>query len=164
MNWIEDIEFRRDGADGVEAVLADGSVVPGIRFVQLFPLRKPDRFVSVIRCKTGDQEREELGVLKDLSRLTREQRELVDEELRRCFFLPEIESISKVVISGGVDEWSISTSRGERTIFVCDRKQSIHICDDGMIIVTDVDKCRYRITNPEKLDPQSIYLLERVMP
>jgi len=164
MNWIEDMEFRRDGADGVEAVLPDGSVVSGIRFVQLFPLRNPGRFISVIRRKTREQEKKELGVLKDLAHLPRDQRKLVEEELRRGFFLPEIESITKVVVTGGVDEWSISTNRGEKTIFVCDRKQSIHVCDDGMILVTDMDKCRYRITRPEKLDPQSSYLLERAMP
>lgn len=164
MKWIEDIEFRKDAGDGVEAVLPDGTVVPNIRFVQLFPLRKPDQFISVIRSKSKDGDREELGVLKKLARLPKAQRALVREELHRCFFLPEIEAIRKVVITGGIDEWSVVTSRGDKTLFVCDRKQSIHICDDGMILVTDMDKCRYRISNPDELDLQSKFLLERVMP
>ena len=33
-----------------------------------------------------------------------------------------------------------------------------------MVFVTDSDKCRYRIRNPEKLDALSQHLLERAMP
>ena len=164
MKWLEDIQFRRDGADGVEAVLPDGTVEQGICFVRLFPLRHPDRFVSVIRSKDGERRREELGVLRSLEGLSAEERELVTAELRRSFFLPEIEAIRKLVVTGGVDEWHVATDRGEKILFICDRKQSIHVCDDGMVFVTDMDKCRYRITHPEKLDSLSKYLLERAMP
>lgn len=164
MKWIEDVEFRTDGGDGIEAVLPDGGIVPGIRFVQLFPLRKPNEFISVIRSKNKEEEKQELGVIKNLAGLPQQQRELIRVELRRCFFLPEIESIRKVVTVGGIDELTVSTSRGDKTVFVCDRKQSIHVCDDGMILLTDMDKCRYCISHPERLDTQSKYLLERVMP
>jgi len=163
MNWLRDITFRRDGGHGVEAVRPDGTAKRDIRFVQLFPLRCPGRYVSVIRRKSGSRPREELGVLRDLAELPRDQRRLVEEELRRSFFLPEIEAIREVIMAGGVDEWHVATDRGDKVLFVTDRKQSIRISEDGMIFVTDLDKCRYRIRRPADLDPLSRRLLDRAM-
>lgn len=164
MRWLEKITFRKHGVDGVEVVMPDGTIVSGIRFVQLFPLRDPHRFVSVIREKRGESEEKELGVLEALDDLPRGQQALVREALKRSFFLPEITAIRKVVTAGGIDEWIVSTDRGDKTIVVCDRKQSIHFCHDGMLLITDMDKCRYRITRPEELDPNSKHLLEQAMP
>lgn len=164
MKWIDDMTFERDGADGVQAVLPDGTVEHGIRFVQLFPLRHPKGFISVIRLKSGDRKQEELGILRDLSALPADQRHLVKEEIKRSFFLPEITAIRKVDSTSGVDEWHVVTDRGDKVLFICDRKQNIHVADDGMIFVTDMDKCRYRITRPQELDGLSQHLLERAMP
>jgi hypothetical protein len=164
MQWLTNITFRRDGAGGVDAVLPDGVIEHSIRFVQLFPLRNPGAFVAVI-CNAHDNARKrELGIIEDLAQLPPPQRQLVQAELRHSFLLPEIETIRKIVTTGGVDEWHVTSDRGAKVLFICDRKQSIHVCDDGMLLVTDMDKCRYRITHPEQLDALSQYLLERAMP
>ena len=164
MKWLEDVTFRRTGTDRIEAVMPAGNALPVIRFTRLFPLRDPERFISVICEDSHDADEQELGVLKTLTDLPADQQAIVRDELKRSFFLPEIVSIRKVTIAGGIDEWHVATDRGDKTIILCDRKQSIHVCHDGMLLVTDMDKCRYRITHPDQLDSTSKHHLERVMP
>ena len=164
MKHIDDtVEFRKNSAGDIDAIMPDGCITTDVRFVQLFPLRNPDQFISIVYDTPQEKKGEELGVIQELKELSKDKQKLVKGALKRSFFLPEIEAIKKVTISGGIDEWHVVTDRGDKIITICDRKQSIHTCSDGIVLVTDMDKCRYRMSSPDRLDNASRHMLERVM-
>lgn len=164
MNWLENFKLTLEEPHGMTIKLDDGTIHHGVRFVQLFPLRMPQSFISVIATDKNGKHESEIGIIRQLDQVEPQARKLILNELQRSFFLPEIQALRKLDITGGIDELIVITDRGEKTLFICDRKQSIHTTDDGMLLITDMDKCRYRITNPNSLSPESRHLLEKIMP
>ncbi len=157
-----DIEFRSEPPNRLSALLPDGTVLEDVRVASLFPLRKPGRIVSVYRG-TGS-EREEIGLITDMKSFCDDQRKLLTDCLAFSHFLPEITDVIRVTHSAGVDEWVVETDRGKTVFYLTDRRNNIAISDDGILLITDIDKCRYRITDHRRMRPRSRGLIERVLP
>ncbi len=106
----------------------------------------------------------EIGILRDINDLPAAQRELILDELKQRHFLPEVLDIIAIRMSNGMDEWNVLTDRGEKRLFVGNRKESIAVTDENMLIITDVDKCRYRVADYTALSPQAVSLVGRALP
>jgi len=76
-----------------------------------FPFSHPHGYVSL-----RDAKGEEVGVIRDLSELPREARELIEEELDRRYLQPRITHIENVRERFGGVEWEVETDRGPRRI------------------------------------------------
>ncbi len=149
--------------DGLlSATKADGETISPIHCVRLFPLSDPDHYISVLRSEKCDEP--EIGILRDISDLSEEQCSLVRDDLAQRHFLPEIQDVTDIVITSGMDEWHVITDRGEKIFFVSSRKDNIVITDENMLIVTDVEKCRYRIPDYTALSSQAFSLVGRALP
>lgn len=164
LTWITPDQLKvTDGGNGHPVVEHGGEALPDVRFVQLFPLRQPDAYISVVQPRSGERAVRELGTIRKLADWPAAQQKAIRSALRQTYFLPEISVIHKINVTGGIDEWVVQTDRGEKTLYVCDRKQSLHICHDGMLLITDMDKCRYRIQKPQSLDANSRFMLDKAM-
>ena len=142
--------------------LADGrTIVPAI-CVRLFPLSAPDEYISVLDGAAEDSP--EIGVIPCLSGLAADQQELVLADLRQRRFLPEILDVRKITITNGIDEWQVLTDRGPKTFFISGRKNNIVVTEDNMLIITDVEKCRYRIPDYTALSPRAFSMVGRALP
>ncbi|NQU40870.1 MAG: DUF1854 domain-containing protein [Lentisphaerae bacterium] len=142
--------------------LADGTRHTPIQCSCLFPLSDPEHYISI--QQGDDKHHPEIGIIKDLSALLPEQRQLIDQDLKHQHFLPEILSIEDIRGLHGIDEWCVTTDRGPITFFVSGRKSSIVLTNDNLLLVTDIEKCRYRITDYTTLPLRARQMLERALP
>jgi hypothetical protein len=156
------ITFAKPDAGLLSVTLSDGETITPVHCVRLFPLSDPDHYISVLRSEKCDEP--EVGILRDINDLPEEQRELVQADLAQRHFLPEIQDVTAILISNGMDEWHVVTDRGDKIFFVGNRKDSITVTEENMLIVTDVEKCRYRIQDYTALSAQALSLVGRALP
>lgn len=156
-----EIEFRKLDS-GMLSVTVNGETISPVYCCSLFPLSDPEHYISVCRKEKSDEP--EVGVLRDLGELSKEQRELVVENINQRRFLPEIIDVTDIRSSSGMDEWNVVTDRGDKVFFVSNRKDSITVTDDDMLLITDVEKCRYRIPDYTALSARAYSLIGRALP
>jgi len=157
----EKIFFTRDQNTTLDITLEDGSVVENVYCVRLFPLTEPRTYISIVHRK--DNQLTEIGIIKHLKQLPSQQQALVIEDIRLRYFVPEIRDIIKIIPRHGLFEWHVVTERGNKPFFLRSSRENIHTTEGGMIIITDVEKCRYIITNLRKLPKKAQIELDKVL-
>ena len=108
-----------------------------VRYV--FPFSRPDNFLSI---GSGD---EEVGLLRDLSVLEPEQRQLVEESLARYYFQPVIQRVKDVKYVGSNLCWDVVTDHGPVEFLSRHPRHCVTPLDDGRWILTDSERNRYII-------------------
>lgn len=126
----------------------------GVAPVALFPLTHPDQFI-----RFSDKEGKEIGLLERVSDLAPASRAVLNEELGRRYFTPEVRSIQSLTSRHGVLSWETTTDRGRRAFEVASR-DDVRTLPDGQVLIRDADGNRYRIPNYHRLDTRSRKLLE----
>jgi len=136
-------------------------VYRNVRCAPLFPLSGREGYVSVLRKK--EKEYEELGIIKDLAAFPVEQQEIVRADVGFRYFVPEITDIVKVTRRSGLEEWQVKTDKGDRTLSIRDKKESVLLTDHGIVFITDADKCRYKISDYKSMKEKSRDMVERML-
>jgi hypothetical protein len=154
------ISFRKNYSGMLDIVMPDRTV-EGVHCIQMFPLSDPGRYISVVRPAKPDNE--EIGIIASLSELSHDQQKLVSDDIRFRYFVPEIEDITDVDESAGLYEVDMITERGPRRIFVLNPRESISSTDDGVLLITDVEKCRYKITSFARLPARAKTEFEKIL-
>jgi hypothetical protein len=157
----QNISLEKSHGDAVSIRLADGQVYQDVAFVQLFPHSYPVRYISVLQKKGADYI--EIGIIKDVNALPENAQSLVLEDIRRRYFLPLITDILSIKTRSGTDTWIVETDKGQKTFTVRERNENVTMTDQGVVLVTDIDKCRYKITDIGALSPKARVLLEKVL-
>ncbi len=155
------LKFRRTESGTLDLTREDGSVVENVHCIPLFPLSAGESYISVAFRKGS--ELEEIGVIRHVRDLPSEQQKLVREDIRFRYFVPEITDVKKVQRSIGSWEFEVTTDRGERTFILRHRRENIRVKDNGQIMITDVEKCRYRIPDRGKLSSRAMAELDKVL-
>lgn len=157
----DNITFVKGPSGCLDATYCDAGTFHNVRCVPLFPLSDREGYVSVLRRR--EKEYEELGIIKDIGLFPKAQHDLVMDDLRFRYFVPEITEIRKVTKRSGLEEWDVATDKGDRIISIRDRKESVTLTDPGIVFVTDADKCRYKITDYRAMKEKSRVLVERML-
>ena len=55
------------------------------------------------------------------------------------------------------------TDKGEKTFFVQDVKENVIIRESGLIVITDIEKCKYQIRDYRKLPTKARVELEQTL-
>ncbi|HBC88005.1 MAG TPA: hypothetical protein DCZ94_13725 [Lentisphaeria bacterium] len=161
----DDIKFEKSATGVLNCKLKDGTVHEHLHCITLFPLTLPEQFISVI--KEIDQEIEEIGIMTGLEGFDEVQKQLVRRAMDERYFVPEILDISKLktkqVIRGhGFDEWEITTDRGKKIMYLFNPRENMSVNNAGVIILTDIEKNRYKISNLEKLPEGARAIIEGI--
>jgi len=138
------LQFRDTGSEWLDVAL-----------VRLFPLRDPDRWVSLI-----DAEGREVGIIRDTAALPRGARGLVRDEFHRRYIVPEIQRILSTRRRGDAMEWVVETDRGTRTFLTRHLRDQLRNPSPTRLSLIDVEGNRYHITDVAALDPESRRRLE----
>lgn len=146
--------FRRDG--GRLQMRDDDGEWREVSAVRLFPLSEPDRYVSII-----DAEQAEIGVFEDLSSLPPEQREIVEEELRRRYLTPIITEILSIRHRYDTSEWTVETNRGPAVFIMRNIREKVREPLPRHLTLEDAEGNRFDIPDIETLDPESRRLLDQ---
>ena len=109
-----------------------------------------------------DEESNEIGIIQDIKHLPHESRKILVEELQKRYFMPKITKINALEGQFGITQWVVETSQGD-VQFSLRSRYDIVTLENGRILIKDADGNRYEIENYNKLDPQSIALLETQM-
>jgi hypothetical protein len=158
----DNVTFSRSPEGELRLALPDGTEYAPVVCRRLFPLTDPDQYISI--QKPGEREQSEVGIIRALKELPGEQRRIVVDDLQHQHFLPEIVAVDDIRTLHGMDEWRVETDRGPVSFFVSGRKENMAATASNMLLVTDIEKCRYRITDYAALPPRERLLVERVLP
>ena len=148
------LKISRNQFAELEAELPDGSVHAPVEPVRTFPLTQPNQYISLL-----DADKNELGLVEDISQLKETDQTVLAEELEKCYFMPKITKIHFIEGRFGVTEWEAETDSGTVS-FDLRSRNDITTLDGGRVLIKDIDGNRYEIVNYHRLDPKSIALLE----
>lgn len=129
-----------------------------VRLCRTLPYGDPDRFISVCTPEDG----QELGMLRDLNELPREQQTPVREELERLYYIPEILRIFSAKMRMGFMEFDVETAAGRKCFRMRDPSRNIRFLTPGdhRVQLTDTEGNRYLIPDPNRLDRKSRRAIE----
>ena len=157
----DNLTFQQGGNGFLRLKLKDGTQYEMVECMPLFPLSNPNEFISVsVRKDTGT---EEIGIIIKLKALSKEQRTLVKHEIEFRYFSPEILNIEKITSKYGVDQWDVKTDKGKKTFLVQDVKENVIIRESGLIVITDIDKCKYQVSDFRELPAKAKQELEQTI-
>jgi hypothetical protein len=120
-------------------------------FVSLaFPFETTEEYVCI-----QNEDKEELGMIAQLSLLPEEQVSFLREEIRKKYFAPKISRIIKFREDAGNTYWDCETDHGPVTFTVRDTHRSLIRIGEDRVFVVDFDGCRYEIESIAKMDRKS---------
>jgi len=151
------IRIERNAFGELVVQLPDGSTRTKIEPTYAFPVSETNRYISL-----RDEESNEIGIIEDIKHLPQESRKILVEELEKRYFMPKITKINALEGQFGITQWMVETSQGD-VQFSLRSRYDIVTLENGRILIKDADGNRYEIENYNKLDPNSIALLETQM-
>jgi hypothetical protein len=128
-----------------------------VRAVWLFPISRRAGYVALLT----DADKE-IGLLPSLESLDSASRAVLEEELARAYFVPQISQIVDLQERFGVSEWQVETDRGPRTFEVRDR-EDIRVLGGTRVMITDADGNVLEIPDVTRLDRASQLLIESLV-
>ncbi|HTN77693.1 MAG TPA: DUF1854 domain-containing protein [Pirellulaceae bacterium] len=125
---------------------AEGQRHVGVTALRIFPTSDADHWISILDAKGR-----ELVLIDDPGRLALPLRELLDEDLARREFMPEILQITYVSSIMEPCEWEVVTDRGP-TRFVLKSEDDIRRLGPYSGLVIDSQGVRYLIRDVRTFD------------
>ena len=144
-----------DGGDG-KCGSPDGYLKKAVN--EKFPKTHPHSHISFL-----DKLGHEIGLLEKLDGLEQESRSVLEEHLKKIYFVPEIEEILSVKTTGTTSRWTVVTEEGERSFQVLGR-ESIDGDKAPAMQITDAEGRRYRITDYWEMDKDSRQVIQELLP
>lgn len=120
-----------------------------------FPFQLTEEYISL-----QNEEKEEIGMIRRLSDLREEDRELVRDELKKKYFVPKILKILSLTERFGTTRWTVETDKGEMRFIVKDTYKSMIRVSEDRLFVCDLDGCRYEVESLKALDRKSFSKIE----
>ncbi|MBQ6795619.1 MAG: DUF1854 domain-containing protein [Clostridia bacterium] len=156
----KDIKFY-ETKGGLLGAALDGEDVGRCDVLRLFPLHKPDSFLSVRRQAQSHRDRAtELGIIESLDSFTEEEKALILHELEKRYFVPEIIKVKNAKEEFGHTYWEVETNAGERSFTTFDMSASLVRIDANSVLLIDVDGSRYLIPDLKKADDKAMKMLD----
>jgi hypothetical protein len=140
-------------------VLTDtgGAIHEGVVPVHAFPISAPAEGVALV-----DADGHELVWLDSLTDLPLSTRALLQEELARREFIPEIHGILHVSTFATPSLWEVETDRGH-TSFILKGEDDIRRLNHDTLLIADSNGIHYLIRDTQQLDKHSRKLLDRFL-
>ena len=141
----------------------DGSIESFERVVPIraFPISDPDEFISIRIPETRENKKAiEIGMIRRISDFDEATVALINEELDRRYFTPEIRKITGVKEKFGYMYWEVETSAGKVNFVLNNPYSNIRTLEDGRVFVFDIDGNCFMISDPAKLDRASYKKIE----
>ncbi len=129
--------------------------------VRSFPITDPDQYISIREPDTRTRGRgDEIGLIENINDFDKETVSLLDEELDRRYFIPEIKHIYSMKEKYGYFYTEAQTSAGKITFVLNNPTNNIRTLEDDRVIITDTDGNCFCIPDPKKLDKSSYKIIE----
>ena len=161
----ENTKFKRSpsGLVSLELTRPDGTVeeVERVVAVRCFPVTNPQEFVSVREPDSKKKGRgKEIGMIRRMADMPKEAQDLLNEELDRRYFTPEIIRITGMKEKFGYSYWDVDTPAGRVTFVLNNPFSNIRVLEDQSVFINDIDGNCFKISDVTKLDAQSLRRIE----
>ena len=120
-----------------------------------FPFDLLWEYISVM-----DEDECEVGMIRSTDLFEGDQRAVIETELNRRYYAPQIQKILSVKERYGFSYWRVITEEGESQFTLRDTFRSISCVNGKRIIFSDVDGNRFEIKDVDALDKTSHRKLE----
>ncbi|MBQ7354629.1 MAG: DUF1854 domain-containing protein [Clostridia bacterium] len=131
-----------------------------VAVIRAFPITNPDDFLSVREPGKGGSRGDEIGLIETISLFDAETVALLNEELDRRYFIPEITKIYSMKEKYGYHYTEAQTSAGRVQFVMNNPSNNIRTLEDGRVLITDTDGNCFCLPDPTKLDKQSYRIIE----
>ncbi len=131
-----------------------------IVIIRAFPITNPDDFLSVREAANGGGRGDEIGLIETIHLFDEDTKSLLNEELDRRYFIPEITKIFSMKEKYGYHYTEAQTSAGRVKFVLNNPSNNIRTLEDGRILITDTDGNCFCLPDPSKLDKQSYRIIE----
>lgn len=133
---------------GFLALDYDGTHYDRVGVYRTFPLTDAEKFISI---REANEKAREIGMIEDLKQLSTEQEEMLQEQLRLRYFLPQIEKIYDIKDEYGYGYFDVKTNFGDCRFTIHMSSGSVVSLTDTRILITDLDGNRFEIPDLSKL-------------
>lgn len=140
--------------NGFLSLLLNEVRYPRVILTRSLPVTRPDEYVCI-----SDTEKKELGIIRQISDFSPEQRKLINDELSQRYFCPCITTIDTIKEKMGHFYFDVHIGEYKKSFTVKDISKNIRM-HAGNVDLTDIDGNRYRITEFEKIPAKSRKKLE----
>ena len=157
--------FKRSPSGLISLTLTnpDGKVEEFERVVAVrcFPVTNPNEFISIREADSKKKGRgKEIGMIRRMADMSEETQQIINEELDRRYFTPELLKITGMKEKFGYSYWDVETSAGRVTFVLNNPFSNIRVLEDGSVFINDIDGNCFKITDVAKLDAQSLRRIE----
>lgn len=143
----ENAEFSRTEG-GFVSLKYDGKEWDRVQVIRLFPFTEPDKFISI---RTVEERSKEIGVIEDFSKVTKETKEMLLEQLNLHYFTPVIKKIINIKDEYGYAYFHVMTDRGECRFTINMGGNAVVRLSESRLLITDLDENRFEIPDVFKL-------------
>lgn len=151
------MNLQRNTQGRLVLTTADGTQHEAVVPVRAYPISAPDRMIGIVGA-----DGHELAWLDSLDQLSADARELVEEELRRREFMPEIKRLFGVSSFATPSTWDIETDRGRASLQL-KGEEDIRRMGGGVMLIADAHGVQFMIRDVSALDRHSRKLLDRFL-
>ena len=150
-------ELARNAFGRLVLTTAAGDVTEGVVPVRAFPIAAPGEGIALV-----GPDGHEAGWIERLDALPAALRQLVEEELGRREFMPEIRRIREVSSFATPSTWQVDTDRGE-TSLVLWGEEFIRRLGKAGLLIEDSHGIHFLVRDLKALDRASRRLLDRFL-
>ena len=143
--------FQKNGLLYLRQEGKEQRVIP----VRAFPFETLWEYISIL-----NEERAELGMVRELSVLRAESARLLREELERRYYVPQIQRIVSQKERYGFSYWTVLTEEGEVHFTMHDTYRNMIRVGEDRVFLLDVDGNRFEIPSLAALDRKSMRKIE----
>ena len=148
--------FSRTPGGFVSMVFGDKSY-DRVSIYRTFPFTEPDHYISV---RQPDEKAREIGMVKALTDLTKDQADMFKEQLNVRYFTPIIEKINDIKDEYGFAYFDVLTNFGSCRFTIHMGGGSVVSLTDTRLLITDLDGNRFEIPNVNKLSAMELKRLD----
>jgi hypothetical protein len=138
-------------------ISGDGERHCPVEPVRTFPISDPDRWIAI--C---DSEGRELVGVADVNALPADLRGVLERDLARREFVPQVRRILRVPVDAEPTHWEVETDRGP-TRFTLNSNDDVRRLGPHRALVIDSHGIRYLIDDVRELDHLSRRIIERYL-
>lgn len=129
--------------------------------VRAFPISDPNDYISIREPDSKEKGKGlEIGMITTITDVSPAAQELINAELERRYFTPELLKIYSVTEKFGYQNFEAETSAGRISFVVVNPYSNFRTLEDGRIFIYDIDGNCFRISDPTKLDRNSFRKVE----
>ncbi|OGF47416.1 MAG: hypothetical protein A2452_02725 [Candidatus Firestonebacteria bacterium RIFOXYC2_FULL_39_67] len=155
------IKIEKDLKGSLVLNAGDGKKYQRVSFILLFPFTDTENYISAV-IKNG-AEYNEIGIIEHIKDLPGKIRGFVKEDLKLRYFVPEIRDIRSIATKYWFHEFDVITDRGEKKFYLRNVREGVRFKTDSSIVITDMEKNRYKIPDYRRLSSKARTELDRIL-